>query len=218
MEKKRNDLSLKEKVEILQMYDKLPKMSQRNAAAQLKVSQPLLCKLLKNREDIEKKCSSNENPNAKRNRSGKDKEVETALKLWFTNVRERDARVDGPLLRQKAEDLASKLGKENFVATEGWFQRWKKRENLVYRRMHGEQRDADQTAANQWILEKWPKLIETYSPNDVFSADETGLYFRALPEHTYLFQNESTKGCRIPKERITVLSCVSMTGRKEKNF
>jgi len=45
---------VKEKVDILNRYDKLPKMSQRNAAVQLKVSQPLLCKILKNREDIEK--------------------------------------------------------------------------------------------------------------------------------------------------------------------
>ena len=82
--------------------------------------------------------------------------------------------------------------------------------------MYREQRDADQSAADEWILEKWPKLIETYSPDDVFNADETGLYFRALPDYTYLFRNESTKGCRTPKERITVLCCVSMNDRKEK--
>ena len=38
------------------------------------------------------------------------------------NILERDAFVNGLLLSKKAEDLASKLGKENFVATEGWFQ------------------------------------------------------------------------------------------------
>ena len=73
------------------------------------------------------------------------------------NVREGDARVDGPLLHEKAEDLASKLGKENFVATEVWFQHWKKRQNIVYRQMHGEQRNADQSTADKWILEKMTK-------------------------------------------------------------
>ncbi|XP_071043153.1 tigger transposable element-derived protein 3-like [Parasteatoda tepidariorum] len=122
MERKPRDLTVKEKVDILNRYDKLPKMSQRNAAVQLKVSQPLLCKIMK---ISKKKCTLNENLNCKRNRDGKDKEVESALKLWFTNVRERDAHVNGPILRQKAEDLAAKLGKGNFVATEGWFHRWK---------------------------------------------------------------------------------------------
>ncbi|KAG8198420.1 hypothetical protein JTE90_021661 [Oedothorax gibbosus] len=118
MERKRRDLTVKEKVDILNRYDKLQKMSQKSAAVQLQVSQPLLCKILKNRDDIEIKCNLNGNLNCKRNRDGKDKEVESALKLWFTNVRERDARVNGPILRQKAEDLAAKLGKGNFVAQE----------------------------------------------------------------------------------------------------
>ena len=65
MEWKCNDLTLKKKAEILQEYDKVLKMSQRNAAAQLKVSQLLLYKFLKNHKNIEKKCTLNENPNDK---------------------------------------------------------------------------------------------------------------------------------------------------------
>jgi hypothetical protein len=45
--KKRKVLSLQEKQIILEWYDKLPKMSQRIAAVLLKISQPLLCKILK---------------------------------------------------------------------------------------------------------------------------------------------------------------------------
>jgi hypothetical protein len=45
--KKRKDLSLQEKQSILECYDKLPKRSQRSAAVHLKISQPLLCKILK---------------------------------------------------------------------------------------------------------------------------------------------------------------------------
>ena len=44
--KKHIDLSLQEKQKILERYDKLPKMSQRNAAVHLKISPPLLCKIL----------------------------------------------------------------------------------------------------------------------------------------------------------------------------
>lgn len=32
---------------------------------------------------------------------------------------------------QKTEDLPCKLRKEDFVATDGWFTRWKKKENSV---------------------------------------------------------------------------------------
>ena len=49
--------------------------------------------------------------------------------------------------------------------------------------MYREQGDAVQSAANQWILGKSPKPIETYLPDDVFNVDKTDLYFHAFPEH-----------------------------------
>jgi uncharacterized protein YaaW (UPF0174 family) len=51
--KKRKDLSVQGKQIVLERCDKLPKMSQRSAAVLLQISQPLLCKILKNRSDIE---------------------------------------------------------------------------------------------------------------------------------------------------------------------
>jgi hypothetical protein len=50
--KKRKDLSLQEKQIILECYNKLLKVSQRSAVVILKISQPLLCKILKNKSDI----------------------------------------------------------------------------------------------------------------------------------------------------------------------
>lgn len=82
------------------------------------------------------------------------------------------------------------MGKDDFVATEGWFHRWKKCENISFVKPHGEQGEADQVAARLWINSEWSSLIAKYPQSCVFNADETGLYFRALPEHTYAFKNE----------------------------
>lgn len=60
----------------------------------------------------------------KRKRCGKGEHVETALKEWFTSVREKDTRVHRPLLKRNAEQLAQRMGKQDFVATDGWFKRW----------------------------------------------------------------------------------------------
>jgi hypothetical protein len=124
--KKRKHLSLQEKQIILECYDKLPKINQRSAAVRLNISHPLLCKILKNRSDIETKAPTNKNTDRKRARSGKDSQVESALKIWFSNVREKNTSIHGPLMRQKAEELAKTMGKETFSATDGWFNRWKK--------------------------------------------------------------------------------------------
>jgi len=107
---KRRDLSVEGKLDVLKKYDELPKMSQRQAACKLNVSQSLLGRMLKSRQQIENASLENVDLNRKRKRAGKEEEVEEALKQWFTKVREKDARVTGPLLRQNAEDLAKKNG------------------------------------------------------------------------------------------------------------
>jgi hypothetical protein len=63
-------------------------MSQRSAPVHLKISQPLLCKILKNRSDIETSALANKNTDRKTARSGKESQVKSALKIWFSNVRE----------------------------------------------------------------------------------------------------------------------------------
>jgi hypothetical protein len=141
--KNRKDLSLQDKQIILECYDRLPKMSQRSAAVLLKISQPLLCKILKNRSDIENSVLTSENTDRKRARSGKDSQVESALKIWFSDVREKNASISGPFMRQKAEELAKPKGKQKFSANNWWFNKWKKRENIVYKRMLGAEKSAD---------------------------------------------------------------------------
>ena len=62
---KRNDLTVAEKINLLQKYDTFAKISQREAALKLEISQSLLNKLLKNRHDLEISALNNENVNRK---------------------------------------------------------------------------------------------------------------------------------------------------------
>jgi hypothetical protein len=218
MSKRRRDFSTGEKLKILKEYDCLPRTSLRAAAVKLEISHVTLGRILQDRSTLECLSMDNINDNRKRQRSGKDECVEMALKDWFLKVREKDARVDGPLLRAKAEELARKMNKIDFVATEGWFHRWKKRENISFKKTHGEQGEADQGAASSWLQTQWPAIVAQYSPSQIFNADETGLYFRALPEHTYALKNDQAKGSKTSKERLTLLCCASMDGEKKKLF
>ena len=212
---KRRDLSLSEKIDLLKKYDDLPKMGQREAANKLGVPQSSLCKILKNRYDVEVSFVDNEQTSRKRKRCGKDEEVENALKRWFTVVRDKDIRVDGPLMKTQAEKLAKKMGKEDFCATDGWLARWRRRENISWGKPAGESGEADLPAANAWLRDVWPSLTAEYMSDSIYNADETGLYFRALPEHTFVFKNDKAKGVKISKERITVLCCASLAGERQ---
>ena len=55
----------------------------------------------------------------KRKREVKDPEVEEALHRLFNAVLAEGIRTSGPILKNKAEELAQKLGGPDFVAAEG---------------------------------------------------------------------------------------------------
>ena len=132
----------------LRQYDSLPKMSQVEAAFKLGLSQPFLSKLLKNRNKILTDALGNGNPDRKRNRHGKDEQVEKALKNWVTIMREKDGRISGYDLKVKAVKFCFDNMQRKYSPTNDWFTRWLKRENLVYKKSQGEQRDADRRAAD----------------------------------------------------------------------
>ena len=71
------------------------------------------------------------------------------------------------MLKEKAEDLAKKLGNTSFVATQGWLSRWKAWHQIRYKWAHGEKESADTQSAEEWISSVLPDLLEKYRPNDV---------------------------------------------------
>lgn len=214
--RKRTDLNLKEKLKLLEKYDALEaNLSQRAAAARLGIPQSSLSDLLKKRENLEAAELRNENLSRKRQRAGNHEDVDNVTSQWFAKVRKQDAMLNGPLIKAKAKSFAEKLGVQDFTASDGWFSRWKKRENIVYSKLHGEGASAETEAADNWMKNVWPKLHAEYDAKDIFNADETALYFRALPEHTFIFKKEHLNGFKKFKERLTLLCCVSMVGEKK---
>ena len=71
------------------------------------------------------------------------------------------------------------------------------------------------TVVNDYKAEL-PKLIDGYSPSDVFNGDELGLYYRALPKKTLATSGDDCAGGKDSKLRLTVFLCASMTGEKVK--
>jgi hypothetical protein len=83
----------------------LPEMSQRSAAVLFKISQPLLCKMLKNRSDIETAAFTNENTDRKKAITGKDSQVASALKNRLVMFVKRMFQLMGLLCVNKQKNL-----------------------------------------------------------------------------------------------------------------
>ena len=87
---------------------------------------------------------------------------------------------------QKAKEIAKQLGHDQFKSSDGWFNRWKNRHDLRYTKLYGETREVDEEAAAIWTNENMQELLKKYQPSDIYNADETAIYFRALPDSTYV--------------------------------
>ena len=60
------------------------------------------------------------------------------------------------------------------------------------------------------------KYLWGYKIEDIFNADETGLFFCSLPNRSMVTKGDTCKGGKIAKKRITVLLCCSAMGEKLK--
>lgn len=167
---------------------------------------------MKSRAEI----NETEESDRKRARTGKAPGVEKALVKWIENARDKNAPLSGKLVKAKSEEFASKMNVPEFKATEGWFSRFKKREGIVHKRLHGEGQTADSVSRDHWMNHVWPDLKKRFNEEQIWNADESGVYIRALPDSTLTFKNDTRKGAKTQKERITVLFACSATGEKRK--
>lgn len=220
----RKDLTLIEKISILDKIKAQPhNTSLRELEKLIGTSKSVLSRLKNNeiaiREQYEKLNDNKSAPvNRKRKREGKDPEVDKAMNEWFSAVTERGVRISGPMLEQKAEFFAEKIGHSDFKATEGWISRWKDRHNIKFKRFHGEKSSADTNGANEWSLAKLPEILKKISPQDIYNADETGLFYRATPDGSLCYKRETLEGSKKAMDRITVLCCCNMTGTDKKKL
>ncbi len=83
---------------------------------------------------------------------------------------------------------------------------------------HGEKRSSDFSAANYWTAEKVPEILAEYVPSNIFNADETGLYFKGLPNRGHVLASEKAEGCKVPKDRVTILVCANMDGSEKRRL
>ncbi|GFX47983.1 tigger transposable element-derived protein 1 [Trichonephila clavipes] len=89
-------------------------------------------------------------------------------------------------------------------------------EEQVQRRIPvtGERATADEGAA-KIFPEELAKFIEDgdYSADQVFNAGETGLYWKKMPNRTYIAKDEKTaSGHKASKDRVTLLLCSNASG------
>ena len=71
--------------------------------------------------------------------------------------------------------------------------------------MCNESASVGKETVDMWRTVTLPTLLEGYEARNVFNVDETGLFFKLLPDKSLIFKNEPCHGGKQSKDRITVL-------------
>ena len=127
--------------------------------------------------------------------------------------------ISGPLLMSKALQLYPLIYPEDmnpdaFKAGTGWLKRFKDRHGIRALSVQGESLSAAADSVEPF-KERLSKLMEEKSLtlSQVFNCDETGLYWKLMPNKTLVSAREKeAKGFKKPKERVTLMACANATG------
>ena len=212
----RKQLTLRQKQEILIFVQQNPQMKRREVAKRFSLAPSTLSGIITKADQI-KKCfhDGKFKPDAKRLRKPSLETVDAALLQWFSHLRssEPDFPISGEMILQKAVELASLDGCEKPV-TPSWVHRWKVRHGIVSKRLIGEASSVHVPTVDNWISNSVPLLICEFPLNNIFNVDESGLFWKLLPNYTMAFKKEQVRGGKSAKNRVTVLVGASATGEK----
>jgi hypothetical protein len=217
--KPRKHLTLKEKVEVIQLSQKSPKLSLRELGETFSCGKTQISCILKAKDSVMSLYEANRSDDLqltrKRARTSEYADVNDALYQWYLLACSKNIYPAGPQLTEKAKEIAAAIGKPDFKASNGWLDRWKKRFNITQRSVVGESGDVNPETVLSW-KERLPAIVSGYAMEDIYNFDETGCFWRALPERGFGQRGKKCKGGKESKQRITVALLVNAAGEKEK--
>lgn len=211
MSKKRVFLTLEQRVQVIKLHDN--GKSERKLAVSFNCSKTQINKIIKEKTSVLKEWEDFKFRGIKRSRIAKFSDINTAVLEWLKIAKATNIPLSGPLIKQKATEIADALGIKDFSASNGWLDKFRTRHKIVFRALSGEV-DIEQELCEDWFT-RLPLLLSGYEDKDIFNMDETGLLFRALPTKSMIQKSVESKGGNIAEERLTLALCISATGEKE---
>ena len=92
--------------------------------------------------------------------------------------------------------------------------RWKKQHHIKQMTVSGESGDVSGATVDSW-KERLPHIPEGYSAQDIRNLDETGCFWRALPDKGFSQRTKECKGGKKSNQRMTVTFIVNAAGASE---
>ncbi|GIY07058.1 hypothetical protein CDAR_282281 [Caerostris darwini] len=189
-------------------------------------STSMICSVLKRKESIKSVTPAKGLTIISKLRTTLHENMEKLLMVWVTEkqlqgdtltqtiICEKARAIYGDLLKQTPQTSIDEASEESFKASRGWFENFKKRSGIHSVVRHGEAASSDMKAAEDYI-KTFSDLIKAqgYISQQVFNCDETGLFWKKMPNRTYITTEEKMMpGHKPMKDRLTLALCANASG------
>lgn len=210
----RHELTLREKIAVIQERESSG-ISHRRLAKMFSTGKTQIQTILKRKHQYQDAYEHSGSNAGERKRpcsyASENDEINTLTWQWYSRMRTSATTITGPMIQAQALHYAKELGKDQFKASNGWLDSFKRRNSIGQQTVRGETSSVSQTTEESWTA-RVPTLVAGYAKRNIYSMSETGLFYRALPDKTFSLHGEDCKGGKHPSERLTVLLCVNMEG------
>lgn len=88
------------------------------------------------------------------------------------------------------------------------------RHSVTFKSVVGESNSVTPEMIASWLETTLPTLLSNYKLEDIYNADEFGLFYQCLPNKTYHLKSEKCSGGKHSKVRLTGLAAANAVGEK----
>ena len=113
--------------------------------------------------------------------------MEKALYKWILKQRNQNVPISVDIVKSKARKLHKKIREKegSFHASNGWVSNFKKRYGLRHLKICGEKLSDKSSSVDPFLTQLQNKIKEmSLLPEQIYNADESGLFFRQIPNKT----------------------------------
>ena len=212
------ELTIDRKVELINRVvaeeTKGVKGARQRIADEFKVHLYTVSRVMKNKERIMDTFTRGFKSKNQRIRDPKFSAIESDLIKWIAEMNSKGVIVNSVAIKEKAKKIADMKNFSEFKASNGWLQKFNKRNGCGSIRVHGEEKTVCEKTVQEW-KEKLKSICQQYPPENIFNADELGLFYRLLPNQTYRVKGKKLKSGKLSKVRLSILLGANQTGTEK---
>ncbi|XP_061746133.1 tigger transposable element-derived protein 1-like [Nerophis ophidion] len=223
-ERKKRMMCLELKKEIVEKHDQGVRVV--DLAREYERSSSTICTILKQKELIKAISPAKGIKIISKQRTAIHEDMERLLVVWLKEkqlagdtvteaiICEKARAIYASLLQKTPGTLTDEALAEQFKASRGWLDGFKKRIGIRFVVRNGEVASSDMEAADDY-LKTFAEIIaaEGYVPQQVFNCDETRLFWKKMPKKFCATAEEQAMPGKKPlQDRLTLALCANASG------